>query len=315
MTKASKHRRQGSKGETLSPLSGQARRTIDGPPTPGFRKEPRPLLFFILRVLDSKHRQMVRQHLEYFWRFDFQATTPEMEWIQKRLSDDPALFCHAVDGMISAMQEMADMWIDSGKSRTDKDVDTPADRNVEDLLPGREYSLAQLIYRALLRTHPVYKELYRDGSQKIIEHFPRFDPQPMWPIGESLRAHGVKWAAFRFSQLLDSPDSHSLSRCDHCRSYFAYERVRLRTVKHGVFCPRCKGIASVKRTGTSRKARFDTAARAWIEYETKSHRLSQREWVKEEVNKSHGTSFGVRWVSQNMPEIQKRVEALSNAKG
>jgi hypothetical protein len=314
MANASKHR-QLSKGETLSPISGLARRTVESPLIPGFRKEPRPLLSFILRVLDGKHAQMVRQHLEAFLRFDFQISTPERDVIQRRLADDPALISNAVDGMIAGMREMADMWIDSGKSLLNPEADTPADRNVEDVQPGREYSLALLIYRALLRTEPAYKELCRDGSQKIIEHFPRFDPQQFLELDEMLKAHGRKWAAFYFSRLLDSRDSLSLSRCDHCKSYFAYERARLRKVKHGVFCPKCKGTGSVKRTEASRKARLDTATRAWIEYGGKPHRLNQREWVAGEVNKSHGTSFGARWVSQHLKEIQERVEAQRNAKG
>ena len=248
-------------------------------------------------------------------RFDFQISTPEMDAIPRRLADDPALFSNAIDGMTAAMREMADMWIDSGKSRMNPEADTPADRNVEDLLPGRQYSLAQLIYRALLRNHPFYKEMHRDGSTKIVERFPKFQPSEFWGLDEALKAHGAAWAAFYFSRLLDSPDSHSLSRCDHCKSYFAYERARLRMVKHGVFCPKCTAKASVKRTEASRNARFDTAARAWIEYEAKSHRMSQREWVAGEVNKCHGTAFGVRWVSQNLCKILKRVEALRNAKG
>lgn len=315
MPKAPRHRRQASRGETLSPLSGMAQRTIEGGPIPGFRKEPRPLLSFILRVLDGKHRQMVRQHLEDFLRFDFQISTPEMNAIQRRLADDPALFSNAIDGMIAAMRQMADMWIDSGKSPMNPEADTPADRNVEDVLPGREYSLALLIYRVLLRHHELHKELFRDGTTKIIERYPRFAPSEFWGLEEALKAHGATWAVFHFSRLLDSPDSHSLSRCDHCKSYFAYERARLRMVKHGVFCPKCTAKASVKRTEASRKSRLDTAARAWIEYETKPHRSSQREWVAVEVNRSHGTAFGVRWVSQNLAEIQKRVEALRNAKG
>jgi len=297
-------------------MSGQPRIASVHSLMPGFRNEPRPLLSFILRVLDGKHRQMVREHLEEFFRIDFQVSTPWMSKIARFLANDPTLFSNAIDGMIAGMREMADMWIDSGKSRINPDADTPTDRNVQDQLPGREYSLAQLLYRALLRTHPVYKEMYRDGSTKIVELFPRFQPPELSGLDEALKAHGAAWAAFHFSRLLDSPDSHLLSRCDKCNSYFAYERARLRTVKHGVFCPKCKGTASVKRTEASRKARLETAAKAWIEWESKpARRTDQREWVWQQVNKAHGTAFGRRWVSQNLAEIEKRVEALRNAKG
>lgn len=257
---------------------------------------------------------MIQQHLADFLQYDFQIRTPETELLIERLNGDPSLLRYAIDGMISAMRKMADMWIDSGKSRTDSDVDTPAERNVEDVLPGREVSLALLIYRSLLRDHPVYMEMRRDGSHAIKEIYPRFDPQSHWKLEDALNAHGAKWAAFYFSRLLDSPFSHHISRCDRCKAYFAYQRARLRTVKHGVFCPACEGKGSMKRTEISRTKRFDTAAKEWIKWESRRKSPVAPEWVAEQVNKAHGTAFGRRWVSQNLTEIQKRVEALRNAK-
>lgn len=323
------------KGETLSPISGRTYISVktesdaisalrEGAPVrlrgglpPGFRREPRAVLSFVLRVLDGKHRQMVRQHLVCSLRFD-QDGSPDLGRFQRRLRDDPALWRCSVEGMISAMREMADMWIDSGKSTRDRDVDTPADRNVEDVLPRRAYSLALLIYGSLLRSHPVYKEMRRDGSTEIKDTYPQFELDKLrgfWRLEEVMKAHGAKWAAFYFSSLLNSPDSRSISRCDHCNSYFAYQRARLRTVTHGVFCPACEGKASVKRTVISRVKRLDTAARAWIDWESRRKGTVQPEWIAEQVNKAHGTAFGRRWVSQNATEIQKRVEALRHAKG
>jgi len=324
------------KGETLSPISGRAYIRVEtesaalsavregasvslcGGLIPGWRREPRALLSFILRVLDGNHRQMVRQHLEYFLRFDFSCSTPQVGQFQRRLHEDPALMGYAAGSMIAAMREMADMWIDSGKSGTDRDVDTPADRNVEDDLHGRGYSLFQRIDRSLLRSYPRYTEMRRDGSLQIKDAYPKFDVDRLdgfWGLDEVMKAHGAKWAAFYFSRLLNSPDSRSISRCDYCKAYFAYQRARLRTVTHGVFCPACNGKASVKRTVISRAKRLDTAARAWIEWESKRQGTVQPEWVAEQVNKAHGTAFGRRWVSQNATEVQKRVEALRNAKG
>ena len=311
----SRTRRAKSTGQTLSPISGHTRTVSYLGLPPRFRNEPRPLLSFILRVLDGKHRQMVRQHLEYFLSFDFQIPTPEIERIQRRLRGDPSLFQCAVNGMISSMREMADMWIDSGKSRTEREVDFPTDRNVEDVLPGRACSLALLIYRSLLRSHPVYKEMRRDGSQTITETYPRFDPQSHWKLEDALQAHGTKWAAFYFSGLLDSPFSRHISRCDHCKAYFAYHRARLRKVKHGVFCLACERQSSVKRTEGSRNRRLDTAAKERIEWESRRKGPAPPEWIAEQVNKRHGTAFGRRWVSQNLEKILERVEALHNAKG
>jgi hypothetical protein len=316
MKKIPKSRRGNGNGETLSPFSGRPYKATGASLLPGFRHEPRPLLSFIVRVLNRKHRQMVRHHLESFLPFDFQFRTPEVEVLLRRLSDDPELLDCAADGMIAAMREMADMWIDSGKSRNDRDVDSPADRNVEDVLPGRVYSLFRMIDRSLLRNYPRYTQMKRDGSLQIIDTFPKFDQGALngvWRLPETLRAHGVMWAAFFFSRFLNSPHSRHISRCDHCKRYFAYQRARLRTVTHGVSCPACEGKGSVKRTVISRAKRLDTAAKAWIELEARHKGRVQPEWVADQVNKAHGTPFGRRWVNQNLKEIQERVEALHNA--
>jgi hypothetical protein len=296
MTEALESQRGKNRGEILSPFMGHPYKVTETGLIPGFRDEPRALLSFILRVLDGKHRQMVRHHLERF------------------KSDDPELLPYAIDGMIAAMREMADMWIDSGKSRTDKDVDSPADRNVEDVLPGRDYSLFQRIDWTLLRSYPRYTEMTRDGSLQIKDTFPKFEVmEAPWTILDSLRAWGEKMAAFHFCRFLNFPDSRHISRCDHCKRYFAYQRARLRTVKHGVFCPACEGKASVKRTEISRAKRLDTAAKAWLEWNPRK-RIEQRQWVADRVSDAHATTLGRRWVTQNLTKIQERVEALQNAK-
>jgi hypothetical protein len=305
------HRKERGNLPPLSPISGHPYVVGEAGLIPGFRDEPRSLLCFILRVLDGKHRQMVRQHIEYFMNFDFQVRTPDAARFLRLLHDDPTLIRHAVEGMIDAMRVMADMWIDSGKSRSDRDVDTPADRNVEDVLPGRDFSLFFMIDRALFRTHPRYTEMKRDGTQQIKDTFPRFEADSLqWRIEEALQDHGKKWAAFHFSRLLNSPDSRYISRCDHCESYFAYQRARLRTVTHGVSCPACDGKASMARTESSRAKRLDSAARSIVEWESRRKGPVQLEWVANQVNKAHGTSFGRRWVSQNFTRIQERMEAL-----
>lgn len=337
MTKTIKTRQPRRKNEVLSPLSGRAYISVEtesdaisalregasvrltGNLPPGFRREPRALLYFVLRVLDGKHRQMVQQHLADFMRFD-QHGSQDMGRFQRQLRDDPALWRCAVEGMISAMREMADMWIDSGKSTGDRDVDTPADRNVEDHLHGRDCSLALRIYRSLLRSHPVYKEMRRDGSTEIKDTYPQFEVDKLRGFlrrEDAMRAHGAKWAAFYFSRLLDSPDSRSISRCDHCNSYFAYQRARLRTVKHGVFCPDsdCKTKASVKRTEASRHRRLDTAAKEWLRMESKEKGIPDAKRIAWKVNAEHHTAFGKRWVNQNKAEILRLVEELRNAKG
>jgi hypothetical protein len=209
------------------------------------------------------------------------------------------------------------MWIDSGKSPMDRDVDSPQDRNVEDVLPGHECSLFLVIDRAFLRNYPRYTEMRTDGSLQIKTTFPRFDFEALngpRSLDDVMRWLGEAWAAFHFARLLDSADSRLLSRCDHCLSYFAYKRARLRTVKRGVFCPTCAGAGSVKRTALSRAKRLDTAAKAWIEFEAKRKSPIDSERIAAQVNKKHGTAYGSRWVTQNLSEIQVRVEALKNVK-
>ena len=335
MTKATHARRAADKGQPLSPVSGRAlvlvasesearsalkegaiSVRIDWSPMPGFRREPRALLCFILRVLEGKRRKMVRQHLEQFMAFD-ELGSANLSYFQERLREKGSLWKCAVDGMISAMRKMADMWIDSGKCRTDREIDTGADRNVEDVLPGRDCNLFLVIERSLLRSHTRDIEMTRDGSLHNKETFPRFEVNWLhlfMGFDEAMRKYGEKWAAFYFSRLLDSPDSRSLSRCDHCNSYFAYKKARLRKVYHGVSCGACVGKASGKRTERRRKMKLVTAAKAQIEWESAPRKSELWKWIAESVNKSHNTAYGRRWVSQNDSEIQARVEALRNAK-
>jgi hypothetical protein len=317
MEKASTPRPTTGDAGALNPFTGHPYKRGEARMVPGFRNEPRALLMFILRVLDGKHRQTVQRHLEQFLQFDVHSDTREIDALREQLSSAPVLWDSAVNGMIAATREMADMWIGSGKSGHDWSVDAPADRNVEDVLPGREYSLFQKIDGALFRSYPRYTEMRRDGSLQIKDTYPNFDIDALnGPLGvrDVLEAHGESWAAFYFSRFLNSPDSRYMSRCDHCKRYFAYQRARLRTVKRGVFCPACDGKGSVKRTEVSRARRLDTAAKAWLAWEI-SHRGPVRtEWVADQVNKAHETAFGRRWINQNLAKIQERVEALRNAK-
>lgn len=308
---------------------------------PGF-SGPRPLLSFILKILAGKDRKTIRKHLMFHLYFDFQFRTPEMDAASRIMQDSPESLDNAIDAMITTMRELADLWIDSGKSPVDPDVDTPADRNTEDVLRGRPISLFRLMSVHFDR-FPRHMGMRRDGTQGPITrgepHFESTDltgpmldikcacealGRPNYPdsgllyaLTSALKAFGSRWAMHRFAELLDSQYSRHISRCDKCRAYFAYERARLCTVKFGVFCPKCKPQGAVKRTDRSRKRRLDTAARAWIEWESRQRRTDkdQYDWVSQQVSKVHEKAFGRRWVSQHLTEIQERVEALRNAKG
>jgi hypothetical protein len=281
---------------------------------PGFEGE-QPLFPFILKVLAGKDRKMIGKHLLYRLYFDSQIQSPEMEsrWAAARR---PEYLEHAVIAMIETMRRAADLWIDSGKNPTEPRIDSPTDRNVEVTLPGQSVSLFRWMFGALFSHLPRYTEMFRDGTQRVARNWPRISEEKFKLRGVSgaLRDYGQEFALYYFAELLDSPDSRRIARCDHCRGYFPYERARLRTVKNGVFCPSCKGKASVSRTRISRFRRIDTAARAQIEWESRHKGPVQPEWVANQVNKAHGTAFGRRWVSQHLKEIQERVEAQPNAK-
>ena len=309
---------------------------------PGF-DGPRPLLSFVLKVLAGKF-EAIAGNLAFHLYFDFQLRTPEMERAWQILNQRPKMLEHAVESMILMMRYVTDMWIDSGKSPMDPDVDTPSDRNVEDVLPGRRLSLFQFMNSALFNVVPGHSGMRRDGTQEVRRDTPHFqsddlenvmldlkaarehlgkpgnpDTDFIYALKTALEHYGDRMALHYFAKLLDSPYSRHISRCDCCKTYFAYERARLSALKRGVFCSKCKGFASVKRTEASREARLeallDTAAVAWTGWRYSRRDPDQREWVAKQVNKACRTDKKRKWVSQNLPEILKRVEALRNAKG
>jgi len=303
------------KGRLLSRL-----RPIEGLPlapmrVPGFAGT-RPLMSFILKTLAGDWRT-IEKHLAFHlvW-FEFGTPSPEIKALERALERKPSILGHAIDGMVETMRQLTDLWIDSGKSPTDADVDAPAVRNVEDVLPGQSESLFDWLDSILFARHPVYASLRRDGSMGLGDTFPRYsETHDDRSIEDRLREYGAKFAAHWFVKLLDSADARCIARCDACRSYLAYQRARLRTTKRGVFCSRCKGKGSSKRTEISRAKRLDTAARAWGNWLTKHTDPPGLQWIADRVNNAHGTAFGRRWVSQNLTKIQERMEAQRNAKG
>jgi hypothetical protein len=124
-------------------------------------------------------------------------------------------------------------------------------------------------------------------------HFEDGDLQNLGLIG-AVKAFGERWAMFWFAALLDSPFARHSARCDDCKTYFAYQRARLHTVKYGVSCPKCEPIVAVRRMEHSRKKRLDTAAKASIEWNPKKH-TDLRRWVADRVSQVHSTTLGRRW--------------------
>lgn len=196
---------------------------------PGGEDEPTALRF-ILRVLDPRQMEMVADHLDALLSMHLVNLAPVNSWFRDAWCSDSKLRRHASTRMGDAMRRMADMWIDSGKSG---DSDAPADRNIEDVLPGRCESLFHLLSR---QHNQLWVELgmRRDGTIGIKDQLPRFNEENLQRDGvEALQTYAETCAAFYFRKLLDSPDSRRVARCDSCKRYFAYERARLRTTKRG----------------------------------------------------------------------------------
>jgi len=306
------------KSELLSRLTGVPLRPIRVPGLDG----PHPVLSLVLETLKGNW-SLIDEHLDFqlvLIEFGAGDLNPETKALEAAMSRNPNLIGCAMDGMFETMRQLTDMWIDSGKSRADPGVDTPADRNVMDVLPGRAWSLFEFLDSILFARHALYASLRRDGSMGIGDTVPRYsETHEDRSMEDRLREYGAKFAAHWFVKLLSSMDARRIARCDNCGGYFAYERARLRIIKRGVFCPRsrCKGQGSRKRTEKSRARRMgskiDTAAKAWLNW-TPRKRAEQRQWVANRVNDAHDTTVGRRWVSQNLDKIMKRVEALRNGK-
>lgn len=314
MPRGTTHRKTRATGDFLSrfALEGAKPQTFY---EPGVGPSKHGFIDFVLDALNGRHSEKVAEYLGFHLTFHTTAQTPEFDRFLEFLRENPECFYSAVDHFAETVRQMADMWIASGKDRMNPLLDSPRDRNVEEVQLGQPISLFAWIDRLVFDVNPSYTGMRRDGTIGIKRLFPRFDLQSLrwgkWE--ESMKGFARMYAAYTFTNFLDSAYSLRLSRCDSCKTYFVYVRARLRVVKNGVHCGDCGGAASVGRTTASRAKRLDTAARAWIEWDQKPRRIGRPEWVAEQVNRTHGTSFGRRWVSQHQTEILARVEALRNA--
>src|ERR1700733_4325670 len=108
MALTDRHRQPG--GEALSPFTGHRYASSPSVMIPGFRREPRPLLSFIIRVINRTNREQIRQQLKSFLDHDFQGRSPADQAALDRLGNEPALLNDAADRLIAGMREMADMW-------------------------------------------------------------------------------------------------------------------------------------------------------------------------------------------------------------
>lgn len=291
--------------------------------------DPRPQLSLVLKVLAGKECGLVRLHLGAYRAGDIPQ---EYSALFFRLLTDPSKIKMIEHCMVGMMRRLADLWIDSGKSGSDRAFDNPSERSILysppegtwpeiDGSPFTPEASIKVIFYELLRNETQWPQIHLDGTQSLkelifgfkIESTPVFDP-----VGE-LKRFGMKIAMYWFAQLLNSPYSSYLTRCDECRRYFAYARKRLTKSKRGVYCSHCGRAAHVDRVEATRKEAKEkmlhAAAVAWNEWRLSYRSPEQRAHVAKHVNKACGTHIQRKWVSQNLIKIQERAEALRNAKG
>jgi hypothetical protein len=138
-----------------------------------------------------------------------------------------------------------------------------------------------------------------------------------------MEVFGRRVAAYWFFQLLNSPYSRHLARCDDCKRYFAYQRAPKTDIKSGVYCPKCKQSGSVRRVKSARALLqaelIDAASLFWGEWRLSHTHPDQREWLASRVSRQFSRRLKApltrKWVSQNINSIQAAIERRTHAKG
>lgn len=283
--------------------------------TPGF-EGPRPTLSLVLKTLSGNNPELIHLHLD----MANPPTLADREALGAALADPKAIEA-AESGMSVTMRELADLWIDSGKKPSDPRVDSPANRNAEDIPAGRPTSLFERIELGLLRNTHAQTRMRRNGTWEPVLSVPVFDCDDLDEYGsiEAFERFGQRVAMYWFAALLNLPYSRLIARCDNCGSYF--ERLRARGVNQGVFCLGCKGKGSVKRTSNTRKSRHNEmlnwAAECWPKWEERHGKRSK--WIAEQVNEQikpqpvGWKTITGRWVTEHGKEIQAEVERRKHA--
>jgi hypothetical protein len=281
---------------------------------------PRPRLNLVLEILAGRAQAIIEALLP----FELQVRSFPDTLGEVLSRPDSVLLTES--RMISMMRTLAELWIASGKDAANNGVDTPSQRNVLFARSEDSPSIHDYLARRLFDRHPRFMQITVRGKLGVSDTFPRIMPHPLTHTFDmtSLEDWGERLALYFFAQLLDSPYSLHLSRCDDCGEYFAYERARQVAVKNGVHCNRCKLSDSIKRTRDRRRAfdqkLIDSAAKARMRWK-KSHRNpNQDEWVLEKVNAEFASVLKTpktkRWLTTHRDTIlQAETEKRTNAKG
>jgi hypothetical protein len=304
------------KGELLGRFGPDKIPPIDRP-FPG-HGGPRPTLSFVVNTLAGNDAGMVRLHLSFT-----RNLSTEDEEAYHRIVGNKKLVAAAEASMIGMMRQLADLWIDSGKSGPDDTFDNPATRNVE-YAPGDGVGPIRGIFYNLIGNLVRYPAIRLDGTQDTREiAFGMTAEDFGWRSGkEAAEQFGSKVAMYWFARLLDSPFSRHLARCDECRAYFGYERAPKTAIKSGVYCDKCKAQGSARRMRSGRETlqleMIEAAASASAEWEYSRTNPDKRNWIARSVNKRLGKRLKVpitrKWVSQNLDRIDAAILRRNDAK-
>lgn len=298
--------------------------SLNGHPAPQRSIEPpgcegeRSCLLYVLKALAGGDSEVVQQEMRKARRV--MQSNPKAIW---DVLANAKLLSVAERSMVFVMQGLADQWIDSGKNESDRAIDTPSERNVEDIPKGYTSSMAQWMRSEFLNLHPRWHEMRRDGTIGFADYPPNLESvcSDGNTSDKSLKNFGRETAHYWFLRLLNSPYSRHIARCDNCRSFFAYQRARKRTARNGVFCPECKGASSVERTQSTRerrtKEKVNLAATIWSQWKPKSSYGPRSKWIAAEVRKQSNQKiiFTGSWVTRHETEIVAEVERRNHAKG
>lgn len=226
---------------------------------------------------------------------------------------------------------LVDRWIDSGK---DEDRDSPWTRRpwIEPIEDYAERNPPKLLFtkRGLpflfVGSPPPESGEARDSelARFIEDRLAQVDGSLVADVRFRKALRAAAWSATAlFLQVLDSPHSGRLSRCDGCRAYFWRKRAPKRDhpVSRGSWCELCKAKGGAYRADKSRESRrgdmVKRAAEAWTTWKPDQPNRygSRREWVAKQVSKRlpGGRSITGNWVTRHTAEIEAEVERRNHA--
>lgn len=220
------------------------------------------------------------------------------QWIDSGIREDGA--------ETPSRREIRGRWVDSA---TEEGLTGPAARKYVPAVPkGYSTELFEVLLGWLNRNLPK-PALMNNGRIAILDQRPILQ-------GSDLETYARESAIYYLKELLECPAPSRVGRCknDACRTYYVRKRARNGAIKRGAYCGKCIGIGATERTRRSRQRRkemqLDVAAEAWEQWKKSSAHPRQADWVAKRVNQKfpHLRNIQAKWVTQNLPEIMKRID-------